>query len=66
MPAQVAEIETSLGKALGSKIKAVLDVNEEILGGIIVRVGSKMLDASVSGQLNAFAAISKKSVANLN
>lgn len=63
---QVSEVEKTIGKAFGSKIKAVLAVNDEILGGIIVRVGSKMLDASVSGKLDAFAVASKKNVANLN
>lgn len=65
-PKQVSDIEQTIGKALGSKIKAVTAVNDEILGGIIVRIGSKMLDASVLGQIEAFAAMSKKSVANLN
>lgn len=65
-PAQITEVEKTIGQAFGSKIKAVLAVNDEILGGIIVRVGSKMLDASVSGKLDAFASLSKKNVANLN
>ena len=63
---QIKDIEKSLGGALGRKIKAVVKVEEEILGGIIVRVGSKMLDASLSGQLKTLAAMNKKAIANLN
>ena len=63
---QVAEIEKALGAAVGSKIKAVVTVNNEIIGGIIVRIGSKMLDASISGQLEKLALVNKKAIANLN
>ncbi len=65
-PEQVKEIENTLGKALGNKIKAVVAVNEEILGGIVVRIGSKMLDASLSGQLEKLAMLNKKAIADLN
>ncbi len=63
---QIVDIENTLGKAMGHKIKAVMAVNDEILGGIIVRIGSKMLDASLSGQLEALALLNKKAIANLN
>ena len=63
---QVADIEKTLGAALGNKIKAVVSVNDEILGGIIVRIGSKMLDASLVGQLKTLALLNKKAIANLN
>jgi F-type H+-transporting ATPase subunit delta len=63
---QVHEVEQALGKVLGSKIKAVIAVNDEILGGIIVRIGSKMLDASVSGQLERLSILNRKAIANLN
>lgn len=63
---QVKEVEKTLGAALGNKIKAVVAVNDEILGGIIVRIGSKMLDASLSGQLGKLSVINRKAIANLN
>lgn len=63
---QIADIEKTLGSALGSKVKAVMAVNDGILGGIIVRIGSKMLDASLSGQLDKLAVLNKKAIANLN
>ena len=63
---QIKEVEKALGSALGSKIKAVASVNDEILGGVIVRIGSKMLDASLSGQLSKLSVINRKAIANLN
>jgi F-type H+-transporting ATPase subunit delta len=63
---KVAIIEGTLGKALGSKIKVVTAVNDNILGGMIVRIGSKMLDASVVGQLDKLAMLNKKAIAALN
>jgi F-type H+-transporting ATPase subunit delta len=63
---QVADIETSLGVSFGKKIKAVVNLDQEILGGVIVRVGSKMLDASIVCQLNKLAMLNKEAVANLN
>lgn len=63
---QVGEIEKTIGSSLGKKIKAVVAVNDEILGGIIVRIGSKMLDASLSGQLVKLSNINRKAIANLN
>jgi len=64
--AQIQEVEKAIGTALGSRIKAVVSVNDEVLGGIIVRIGSKMLDASISGQLGKLSVINRKAIANLN
>lgn len=63
---QITEIEQSLSKALGHKIKPVTAVNADLLGGIVVRIGSKMLDASISGQLNRMEVLNKKAIANLH
>jgi len=63
---QVSDIEKALGSSFGKKIKAVVAVNDEILGGVIVRIGSKMLDASVASQLNKLAILNKKAIANLH
>lgn len=63
---QIEELEKTLGKALGNKIKAEVVVDDAIIGGIIVRIGSKMLDASISGQLEKLAMLNKKAIADLN
>lgn len=61
---QISSIEESLGKSLQKKVRVHPKVNEEIIGGLIVRIGSKMLDASVLGKLNDLEYISKQAVAN--
>ncbi len=63
---QISEIEKALSSALGNKIKAIVAVNEEILGGIIVRIGSKMLDSSLSGKLNKLAVQGRQAMAGLD
>jgi F-type H+-transporting ATPase subunit delta len=63
---QIADIEVALAAASGKKIKAIVSVDDEILGGIVVRIGSKMLDASVAYQIDKFAELSRKAVMNLN
>ena len=61
---QITEIEKSLGKSLGKKVKAEEEVDESILGGVIVKVGSKMVDASVSGGLEKLKVITKEAIAS--
>ncbi|MCC7260486.1 MAG: F0F1 ATP synthase subunit delta [Alphaproteobacteria bacterium] len=50
--AQEKNIETLLGKALGQKVRLTTRVTPEILGGLTVRIGSKMIDGSVRGKLD--------------
>lgn len=45
--------EEAVGKYLGKKIKAEYKTDENILAGISVRYGNKILDASMRSQLNA-------------
>lgn len=61
---QITEIESSLGKTLGKKVKVEEQVDEAILGGIIIKVGSKMLDASVLGGLEQLKVITKEAIAS--
>lgn len=46
-------VETDVLKKLGGKGKVTFEVDPNILGGLVVRVGDKVLDGSVSGQLGA-------------
>jgi F-type H+-transporting ATPase subunit b len=46
-------VETQVIKSLGGKGKVAFKVDPNILGGLVVRVGDKVLDGSVSGQLGA-------------
>ena len=46
-------VEKQLVKALGGKGEVTFRVDPNILGGLVVRVGDKVLDGSLSGQLGA-------------
>ncbi|MCK4866927.1 MAG: ATP synthase F1 subunit delta, partial [Alphaproteobacteria bacterium] len=48
---QVKALEDSLKKALGGKVAIAPRVDPSILGGLIVKVGSRMIDSSLRTQL---------------
>ncbi len=49
--AQLAGIEDALKKAIGSKVQVDQKVDETLLGGLVVRVGSRMVDNSLKTKL---------------
>ena len=48
---QIELLSSVLSKATGKKIELQLSENAELIGGLQIRIGSKMLDSSVSGKL---------------
>jgi F-type H+-transporting ATPase subunit delta len=48
-----AAIVDSLAKQLGAKVEAETSVDESLIGGFVVRVGSRQFDASVKSKLDA-------------
>ena len=50
---EAQRIEKGLHEQLGSEAKVEFRVNPAILGGLVVRVGDKVIDGSVSGKLAA-------------
>jgi F-type H+-transporting ATPase subunit delta len=48
---QAKKLNTSLNKALGQKVSLSFDVDETLIGGLIVRVGSRMIDSSIRTKL---------------
>lgn len=50
-PEQSARLEESLAKAVGGKVQIRARVDPSVLGGLVVRLGSRMIDASLSSQL---------------
>lgn len=51
--AERAEIEKKLIESFGSNLEFSYQVDPDILGGLIVQVGDKLIDDSVRGRLNA-------------
>ncbi len=49
----VAKLTASLEKILGAKIHASQQVDPELLGGFVVRLGNRMIDMSVKTKLEA-------------
>jgi F-type H+-transporting ATPase subunit delta len=51
-PAQLAAVGEQLRKAMGSKIAVEVKVDKDLLGGLVVKVGSRMVDASLRSKLH--------------
>ncbi|MGE0741675.1 MAG: ATP synthase F1 subunit delta [Hyphomonadaceae bacterium] len=51
--AEKAAIVESLSKQLGAKVEAETSVDDSLIGGFVVRVGSRQFDASVKAKLDA-------------
>lgn len=50
--AQEKKMKAELDKALGSNVQIMSDVDKTLLGGVVINVGSKMIDDSVKGKLD--------------
>ncbi|MGE3864646.1 MAG: F0F1 ATP synthase subunit delta [Burkholderiaceae bacterium] len=50
-PQQVDEIVAALAAKYGRRIKAAVHVEPELIGGVSIRVGDEVIDASVRGKL---------------
>lgn len=46
-----SEMETQLEKVIGKKVRAQYGIDQQLLGGAVIRVGSTVYDGSVRGQL---------------
>lgn len=51
-PAQVKALQEALGRAMGAGVALDLSVNKDLLGGMVVTVGSRMYDDSVRRKLD--------------
>ena len=56
---QIAALKTKLKARVGREITLDARVDPSILGGIVVRLGSKMIDASIATKLNTLATAMK-------
>ena len=64
-PAQEKALQESLAKAVGQAVAVQVEVKEDLIGGMVVTVGSQMVDASVKRKLERLK-IAMKSNANNN
>lgn len=53
--AQQEKIVASLKKRMGREVKLVCQVNKELLGGVVIRAGDKVIDGSVRTRLGEMA-----------
>ncbi len=61
-PLDAAEIEAvgrALAKAVGREVRVRAAVDETLIGGLVVRLGSRMIDASIRTRLQALGAAMK-------
>jgi len=49
--AQLKAVEGALKKAIGTKVQVEQRVDESLLGGLVVKVGSRMVDSSLKTKL---------------
>ncbi len=49
---QTEALQAQLGKAMGSHVTLDVEVNKDLLGGMVVTVGSKQIDSSVRNKLD--------------
>ena len=45
-------LEETLRRAIGSKVKIETRIDPSLIGGLVVQVGSRMVDASLRTKLN--------------
>ena len=57
--AQLSELVASIGKHTGREVKASVSVDKELIGGVRVTIGDKVIDASARAQLAALASALK-------
>ncbi len=53
---QVKDIKAALKKAVGKDVNIVTKEDASLIGGVIIKLGSRMLDHSVAGKLNRMSA----------
>lgn len=52
---QVGELKQQLRTRVGREVSVDLNVDPELLGGLVVRIGSQMIDSSIRTRLNTLA-----------
>jgi F-type H+-transporting ATPase subunit delta len=58
--AQSDKLAKALAASVGKEIKLNATVDENLIGGLVVKVGSKMIDTSIRSKLNALQNVMKE------
>jgi len=58
--AQSDKIAKAIKERVGKEIKINASVDESIIGGIVIKVGSKMIDTSIRSKLNSLQTVMKE------
>jgi len=58
--ARVAEIKASLEKSTGKKVILTVEIDSSLIGGVVTKIGDKVLDGSVKTQLTRIEDILQK------
>jgi F-type H+-transporting ATPase subunit delta len=58
--AQIEALSETLRKAVGKDVKLNVAVDEDLIGGLVVKVGSKMIDTSIRSKLAALQNVMKE------
>lgn len=56
---QIDDIVTTLAEKYGKRIKATVTVDANLIGGVTIRIGDRVIDASVRGKLAQMASAMK-------
>ncbi|MDZ7588371.1 MAG: F0F1 ATP synthase subunit delta [Parasphingorhabdus sp.] len=56
---QLAKLKTALRQRVGSDVAVTTSVDPSLLGGLVVRLGSQMIDSSIKTRLNTLSAAMK-------
>jgi len=54
-PEQQASISEAMAKRLGKKVEIINEVDNSLIGGVVIRAGDTVIDVSVKGRLKALA-----------
>ena len=56
---QKVEVKNKLSAILGEKLSLNYNIDKKIMGGLIIKVGSKMIDSSLASQINKLKLVMK-------
>ena len=57
---QIDKLAKAIKERIGKDVNIDASVDEEIIGGLVVKVGSKMIDTSIRSKLNSLQNVMKE------